>query len=101
LPTPWLPTRICVGRHWQLPAYTLPKGEKIVPEPKITRTSVNVAARLGQVGAPSIPAGWPLAFRRFFRFTVDMARRFSKNLLKDRTEELVKRVERELGEKKK
>lgn|GEM_PF-3032030 len=74
-----------------------------MPDPKIsiTRTPVNVAARMGQAGAASAPAGWPIAFRRFFKFTVDMARRFSQNLAKDRTEDLVKRVERELGEKKK
>jgi hypothetical protein len=72
-----------------------------VPEPKITRTPVNVAARSGQIGAASAPVGWPPAFRRFFKFTLDMARRFSRNLLKDRTEEMVRRVERELGDKKK
>mgnify|MGYP007084773832 CR=1 FL=1 len=47
--------------------------------------------RGGEV-APVIPPGVPPILRRFWNFARDMARRFSKHLLKNREEELMKVV---------
>lgn len=63
---------------------------------RITGKSVNISARLGQI-ASVVPAGIPPVLKRFWKFTRDMARRFNKNLLKDREGELLKVVSKEFG----
>lgn len=44
--------------------------------------------------APAIPVGLPRVLRRFWKFARDMARRFSKNLMKTREEEFLKVVKK-------
>ena len=63
---------------------------------RITGKPVNISARLGQL-ASVVPASVPPVLKRFWKFTRDMARRFSKNLQKDREGEFLKVVAKEFG----
>jgi len=42
----------------------------------------------GRIGA-AIPVGIPPVLKRFWRFTRDMAKRFNKELIEDREDEMV------------
>ncbi len=53
---------------------------------KVTGTLTNAAIK-----------GVPPAFQRFYKFTKDMAMKFCRHLQKDRTEELVEAVIKEIG----
>jgi len=57
-------------------------------------TPVNVAGRLGTV-REAVPLGISPILRRFWRFAREMAKRFSKNLMKDREDEFLKTVRRD------
>ena len=56
---------------------------------KLTPVSVRVEGRVGEE-ITIAPAWVPPIFKRFWRFARDTAKKFTKHLLKDRTDELVK-----------
>ena len=58
---------------------------------RIRGVPVRTGGGAGRV-APAIPVGVPPVLRRFWNFARDMAKRFSKNLLKEREEEFMKVV---------
>jgi len=58
---------------------------------RIRGVPVRTGGGPGRVGE-AIPVGVPPVLRRFWNFARDMARRFSKNLLKEREEEFMKVV---------
>ncbi len=64
-------------------------------ERKVTGSPIQVGSRgVGEVSTP-IPPGTPPALRRFWKTARELAGRFSKHLMKDRTEEFLKVVSKD------
>lgn len=61
---------------------------------KIERTSGTSVNSAGRVGGPggAIPINIPPLLRRFWRFAQDMAKSFSKHLVKNREEDFLRVV---------
>ena len=56
---------------------------------KVDSASVRLTGKIGEE-MQVMPAWVPPPFRRFWTFARDTAKKFTKNLLKDRTDELIK-----------
>lgn len=62
---------------------------------KIERTSANLPGKTGGISQP-VPVGISPILRRFWDFTRKMAKEFSKHMVKDREEEFLKVVQKDL-----